>query len=397
MHKANQYFDTSTERAQDLPPVEAVSELIGSIYDCALDPALWDAALDGIADMLRCCNATLVNFDLTQRRGGWSKVVGIDPESIVELERYLPEVASWETLPVARNWPVDEPQILSRDLPKEIFSNSRMLNEWGKPRGIVDTMAIVLMHSPTRHAQVGLGRHRDFGLIGPREAVLGRMLAPHIRRAAIISDVIDLKTLEAASANQMLDQLSVGVVNTDSKGHILHANRAAEAMLKAGNPIGSANGIIHTGVPAATDELLKAVALADGNEAALGPTGISVKLTHTGEAPVLAHVLPLKHGDARPRLQPRTTAAIFIGRVSTEANGAEAIAVAYDLTRMETRVLAGLLRGQRLAEVAAGIGIATSTARTHLHRVFGKTGTARQADLMRLGSAMAGTAPIVDG
>jgi DNA-binding CsgD family transcriptional regulator len=41
-------------------------------------------------------------------------------------------------------------------------------------------------------------------------------------------------------------------------------------------------------------------------------------------------------------------------------------------------------RGSSLQAAADRLGIKIATARTHLHRIFVKTGTTRQAELMRL-------------
>jgi DNA-binding CsgD family transcriptional regulator len=42
------------------------------------------------------------------------------------------------------------------------------------------------------------------------------------------------------------------------------------------------------------------------------------------------------------------------------------------------------LAGETLAEIADKLGIAITTVRTHLAHIFDKTGTSRQADLIRL-------------
>jgi DNA-binding CsgD family transcriptional regulator len=104
---------------------------------------------------------------------------------------------------------------------------------------------------------------------------------------------------------------------------------------------------------------------------------------------MLAHVLPLKQREARARVRPSAAAAIFVGAVSIGANGAEAMSVAYGLSPMETRVLTGLLAGQTLQQVAEVLGVARSTARTHLDNIFAKTGVARQADLIRMAMQIA--------
>lgn len=367
----------------DLPTVESVSALISSIYDCALDPSRWDATLVDIQETMRCKNASLAMIDRVNGGGALiRKTSRIDPYWLERLPLHAAEISSWERLPVVRDLPLDEPQVLSRHVSAEMRQQSRMLKDWAEPQGIVDTMAMVLMNSPTRQAQLGLSRHVDFGLITEREITLARLLVPHIRRAVTIGDLIDLKTVESESIKKTLDAFSVGVVMTDAAGGILHANSAAETMMRAGSPIRDNGGTLRTNRTSATEELHTAIALADREEASLGKTGFALRLTDTGEPPVLAHVLPLKHGEARSRLQ--ATAAVFIGEVSGGANGAEAMSIAFALTRMETRVLSGLLTGQTLKQAAEALGIARTTARGYLDNIFTKTGVTRQGDLIRV-------------
>ena len=62
----------------------------------------------------------------------------------------------------------------------------------------------------------------------------------------------------------------------------------------------------------------------------------------------------------------------------------EAIAKLYKLTPMELRVLFAIVQIGGVPEVAAMMGSSGSTIRTHLRRLFSKTGTDRQADLVKL-------------
>ena len=56
----------------------------------------------------------------------------------------------------------------------------------------------------------------------------------------------------------------------------------------------------------------------------------------------------------------------------------------YDLTPAEARLAQGLASGDSLDEVATGLGIRMSTARTQLGSIFAKTDTRRQAKLVAL-------------
>ena len=56
----------------------------------------------------------------------------------------------------------------------------------------------------------------------------------------------------------------------------------------------------------------------------------------------------------------------------------------FGLTTAEHRLLRLLFDGMSLARAAASLGVARTTARTHLQRIFDKVGCRRQSDLVRL-------------
>lgn len=59
----------------------------------------------------------------------------------------------------------------------------------------------------------------------------------------------------------------------------------------------------------------------------------------------------------------------------------------FGLTKTEARLAAALYEGCSIPQAAHRMGVANSTARTHLQRIFDKTGVRRQADLVRVISA----------
>ena len=134
----------------------------------------------------------------------------------------------------------------------------------------------------------------------------------------------------------------------------------------------SVRGVLQATAPEAAKELRSAIRLAAQDEAALGKTGLAIRLDEGDEPPLFAHVLPLAHGELRTRLQPEAVAAVFISGGSDGAAGADEMAAVYGLTPAETRLLESLLAGRSLAEAAAALGVAMTTAKTHLHNTFQK-------------------------
>jgi DNA-binding CsgD family transcriptional regulator len=132
-----------------------------------------------------------------------------------------------------------------------------------------------------------------------------------------------------------------------------------------------------------------AVRQAANNEALTGTRGFIPALSVNG-APRVLHVRPLNHGELRPGLAPSAVAAIFVApAVSTMPAPNDALAELFDLTQAEAHVLAQIAEGKTQAEIARTLDIEIGTVKTHLLHTFAKTGTHRQADLVRLAASMA--------
>jgi DNA-binding CsgD family transcriptional regulator len=81
----------------------------------------------------------------------------------------------------------------------------------------------------------------------------------------------------------------------------------------------------------------------------------------------------------------KAVAAVFVRKASLQVPCAvELIAKIYKLTRSEVRVLVAIIDVGGVPETADALGIGETTVRTHLYRIFSKTGVSRQADLIRL-------------
>ncbi len=110
--------------------------------------------------------------------------------------------------------------------------------------------------------------------------------------------------------------------------------------------------------------------------------------SHDGERYV-AHVLPLTSaGRAATGRAYRVVAALFVRKVAMESLSGEIIARSFDLTPAELRVMLSIVDAGGVPETAAALGTAESTVKTHLRRVFAKTGTSRQADLVKIAAGL---------
>ena len=213
-----------------------------------------------------------------------------------------------------------------------------------------------------------------------------RLIIPHIRRAVLVGRMIDVQSSERAAFADTLDGLSAGMFLVDARGRIMHANAAGRALLAEGSMLRAVGGKLAAD-DADAEKTLHEVFLAAGNgDAAIGIKGVDVPLLKRDGERYVAHVLPLTSG-ARRRVGASypAAAALFVHKAALEMpSPPEAIAKTFKLTPRELRVLLAIVEVGGVAEAADALGIGPGTVKTHLLRVFAKTGTSRQAQLVKL-------------
>jgi DNA-binding CsgD family transcriptional regulator len=218
------------------------------------------------------------------------------------------------------------------------------------------------------------------------------LITPHVRRAMLIGKVINLHRVEAATLADSLDELASGVVIVDSTGRIIHANLRAHRLIAEANVLRATNGRIAALDPQGSRVLLDVFNAAQAGDAAVGKGGIATPLTaRTGER-YIAHVLPLTSGARRKAgVSYSATAAMFIRRAAMDLpSPPEAVARQFKLTPAELRVLFAIVEIGGVPEVAPVLGVSEQTVKSQLHRIYDKTATRRQADLVKLVASYSG-------
>jgi DNA-binding CsgD family transcriptional regulator len=215
-------------------------------------------------------------------------------------------------------------------------------------------------------------------------------LAPHIQRAVAIGRLLDLRAVVTSTFEATLDTLSVAILLVDSDLRIVHANSAARAMLTTSDSIRSENGVLTMRPASLAMAMDAAVRQAARDETGIGRRGFGIPVTGAGEGPRLLHVLPLRHGTLRPGLAPSAVAAIFVTPATSDVPlPTDALASLFDLTPAEARVFEQVAAGKTKTEAAKALNIQETTVKTHLERIFEKTGAGRQAELVALNASLA--------
>jgi DNA-binding CsgD family transcriptional regulator len=367
--------------------MERHSALIGDIYDAALAPAQWPQVLGQVRDFVKGCGASLFWKDAVSKGGGVNYMDaggGIDPRYIQLWEDKYAKLDPGTTVQFFGE--VGKPFTTIDYLMYEEFLETRYYKEWVRPQRLVDSISTVLDKSGMNYSAVVVFRHERDGLADAAACGRAALIAPHLRRAVVIGRLLDARTAEAATLADTLDGLSASLLLVDQRGRIVHANARGHLMLTEGVPL-RAPGAKLTCDHADADRALHDVFLAaSSGDAAVGTRGVAVPLTARDGERYVAHVLPLTSG-ARRRAGTTyaAVAAVFVHKAALDTpSPPEVIARTFKLTPSELRVLLAIVEVGGVPEVAEALGVAETTVKFHLRRLFEKTGTHRQADLVKL-------------
>src|SRR3954453_17760480 len=179
----------------------------------------------------------------------------------------------------------------------------------------------------------------------------------------------------------MTNGLDVGVLLVDSALHIRLASKTGEDMLRAGDGLDGERGRLACADRTAHRRLRQHVAMAADPD---GPVGSVAVPRPSRVRPYLLTVMPLH--DERAWLGiPRACALVLaIDAARCRPASAERLCKRYGLTAAEARTALVLLEADRLRDVAERLRVSLPTVRTTLQRVFNKTDTHRQPELVSL-------------
>ena len=265
------------------------------------------------------------------------------------------------------------------------FKASAFCNEFVRPQGWADFVAIGLLRAPKAFGSLALQRSPDAIWVEPAEWRLLETLAPHLQRAAAIHQLLSRARTATDSLGAAVAAAGFAVFLLTEDSRVDFANAKAEDLVRRGIALRYEHGRL-----AATSQALTARLRAFARDAAQ-PDRAAVDIGGTLELPcgenrpLVAHVFPLAANRTVSIFDiERPSVAVFVVDPSADF-GAQIrrFAARFGLTPAETRVLEEIIGGNGLPVAAARLKISGGTARTHAYRILEKTGTNRQTELIR--------------
>lgn len=209
-------------------------------------------------------------------------------------------------------------------------------------------------------------------------------LMPHFLQSTALIAELSENSLQRELALKSLDRLSLGLALVSENAKVIFANEIARGVIGAGS-LTIRSGVLCANNIGNDERLKRAIRNAasySGREAGSAGDYFTIPRNHDG-VPLAIRVSALPSGII-PIDLPTPAAIVFI-RVPEKARLASPIVLKslYGLTPAEIRLVQSLIEGDRLHDYAASARISINTAKTQLRNTFLKTGTTRQAELIR--------------
>jgi FixJ family two-component response regulator len=186
---------------------------------------------------------------------------------------------------------------------------------------------------------------------------------------------------------RVLDHFPMGVVLIDDAGKVLLENQHALAIFAQGDGLSKNSSGRLLGARSDITANLRAL-IKDAVEGLQGQGirqgGAMLLPRPSGRPSYSALVMPLKPEEERwERGEPAS--AVFVSDPEQRAGTAEDLLCRlYALTPTEARLAAILMQGKSVEDAMFELNVSSNTARTHLKRIFVKTNTTHQGDLISL-------------
>jgi len=356
-------------------------DLVGCVYDAALDQTKWSESLQRTADFAGGTGAFHIVANPVTGEIVHSQSVGVDP---IVNQRYLQYYAAKEVrIPPALPYSVGRVFTEQQLIEPRALKRSEIYGELLAPFDIPYVMAAWLKKGPAAFEVVvieGSHRHGPFAHEAREKFAL---VVPHLIRAVRLREMLHIARQATRAFRTVLDSSPFGVVLLDDRGCILDATLKADSLLRAGDGLMVSRRRVHA--RCCDDDLVlqrlvsEAVGVRDPRYFGGGSVSIQRALTASR---LHASIVPLSSHELAVIPEPAALLLIVDPDQSPKPH-VETIAIALGLTRAEAALAAALFDGVSLREAAAAMGRSVNTCKSQLKSIYQKTNCRHHADLAK--------------
>lgn len=362
---------------------EEILRLLELVYRAAEDVELWSKFLERVRALMKATVGTLEVYDESQRSGNIEVSVNVDPEFLREYASHFASKNPWHQGSSARI-PLGKAMTGSMWVADDVLFHSEFYQDFMRHVSAFHLAGGMLLESSRRNTSISFFRPRTDEDFGSKELAFLDVLLPHIKQALHLHHRIGVAEGNRLAIAEALDWIPFGVIVVDDYTRILATNRRADEILAERDGLSSERDGLQASAPSQTAALRKLVAAVAVTSKGCGlhPGGVLTLKRPSLKKPLSARIIPLPlHTCLADHVQ--AAAVVFVSDPDARTTMSH-LAILYSLTPAEERLTSKLIEGQTLDEIAEDLQISRNTAATQLKSVFQKTGTRRQAELVRL-------------
>jgi len=357
--------------------------LIRHVYGAAADETQWPSVLEHLADEYHGGVAGLQYRTGLDGQVSSSKFVRFDPALQRTYSTYFSTRNPWTRIsqPLFQPGFVYTPESM---LPLSQLERTEFYDGILRPAGVVHCFGACVFRRGDDVLSFTVVRSRRNGPYDADELNTVRPILPHLRRAVEVNERLAGLARTRASVADGLDCLQHGVVVVNRRGQVVFANRTARAIVALHDGLTiAADGLI----PASREERLRLRALLDESVRTTAGDGFSgggamAVARPSMKRPFLLLVAPLKLPLEHEAASGMST--VFISDPEAQVESIdELVRRLYGLTTMEARVANAFAASGSLDQTAERLRLSRETVRWHLRHIYRKTGTNRQAALLK--------------
>lgn len=368
-------------------------ELVAALYQAAAGKIRWRAALDPLAAALGCWTVYLTGID---RPGGSIAFLHQGgPAPPQALLAYLNGYHSLDPgLALLRAKPAGKWLHYHEYFDDSFVAGNRFYQEFLLPFGARHLSGVKLFESSGKIVHFLAVRGLDAPVWSDAELALLDRLKCHLMRAMQIDEHLQHTASRMNVAETLLEQFWQPVVLLDRNRAIVYRNRSAGQMLRAADCIVDRNGRIGCRHPSDHLELGAALDMLDAEEhRATSLRKVRrriVRLRRATDNGVMSVVAIAISAPASIGAAGGSPLALLVFHDPTVVARPDPFILgeAFGLTPAESRVAVQLTQGRRAEDIAVANGVSIATVRSQIKALFHKTGTHRQADLVRILSSL---------
>ncbi|MGH6823324.1 MAG: helix-turn-helix transcriptional regulator [Methylocella sp.] len=364
---------------------EELIGLIDLIYEAALDGELWPGVLTKLADAMGAAHVAVPSVD---RRANIVNTISprVDPDLLATFKEHWAFRDPLFARAILR--PAGNLYTLDGLMPREEFSATPIFNEWHRRAGFgLAAMGANLVAEDGLSALIAFFNAPSKDTLTSDQTRLFAATLPHIMRAVRINRLLWKLELKQLAPPERFENLPQGALLADASARVVFANTTAKAMLDTGDGLLLRDGRL---AAAGSDVIQKLVASCAQTAIAVGGPGgeLAVPRKHP-HSPLHVTVAPLRSA-TRLADVPWTGVGAPVAMVTmrdpelARRQGEKNLRRRFGLTLAETGLAAEILKGYGRKAAARRRGISDATAKSQLSSIFEKTGTHRQAELVRL-------------